>query len=254
MQPKALVLNLLRVHGDVLEVGQLLRAGEVFGVEPGTVRVALCRLASAGLVEQAGRGRWTMAVAAAPLAGQVDGWRILEERGRLWDGGFVGVATGGEGGGRAGERQRRRALDLLGFRTFRPGLEIRPDNLRNCVREGLRALSVSSPVFALRNLGPDQDAAERLWDVTSLEAGYADRRCAIARATERIPTLTLPEAARLTWVVGGEAIRTLALDPVLPEQLVDVEARRALGKEMRAFDLVGRKVWRRLLDIEEVPG
>ncbi|MEO0605182.1 MAG: PaaX family transcriptional regulator [Myxococcota bacterium] len=247
MQAKALILNLLGAHGDVLDVGALIRAGGVFALEPGTVRVALSRLARSGLVEQVGRGRWAMSSAATPLAGLVGTWRTLEALVRPWEGTWVGVATGGLDSGRSVARQRRRALDLLGFRTLRPGLEIRPDNRRDSLRERLASLGVVAPVFAVGDLGSDQAAAEGLWDTEALAAGYAARRTAIARATAEIVDLPRPEAARRSWNVGTRAIRTLALDPLLPEAMVDVGARRALAEEMQGFDQLGRRIWLDLL-------
>ncbi|MEN0067857.1 MAG: hypothetical protein AAGA48_37355 [Myxococcota bacterium] len=254
MQPKALILNLLRVHATVIDVRDLLRAGELFGIESGTIRVALSRLSTQGLVEPVARGRWRMARAAAPLAGEVDAWRTLEERVRPWHCDWVGVATGGLSDARATLRTRRRALDLIGFRTFRPGLEIRPNNLREPLRERLHALGVEAPVLAIGELGADQKAAEALWDRDRLAATYAAHRTALATSTAKVPTLSPPEAARETWNTGGAAIRTLALDPRLPRQMVDVEARRALATEMRAFDLLGRRVWRHVLNLQEVSG
>lgn len=250
MQPKPLLLNLLRVHGDVLDVGALLRAGGVFGHAPGTIRVALSRLASAGLVAQAGRGRWAIAPSATALAGQVETWRTLESLSRPWSGYWIGVATGGLEGGRSEVRQRRRALDLLGFRPLRPGLELRPDNRADDLRARLLTLQVDAPIFPVGDLGPHQAEAEALWDTTALERAYAACREGLARATAELTELPLPDAARLSWTVGGEAIRTLALDPLLPPQLVDVAARRALGDEMRAFDNLGRQIWRALILLE----
>lgn len=252
MRPKTLLVNLLRAHGDVLDVGALLRAGQVFGIESGTIRVALSRLSSAGLVTQAKRGHWAMAPAATPLAGQVDTWRTLEALVRPWSGAWVGVATGDLAGSRAESRQRRRALDLLGFRALRPGLEIRPDNRTDDLRDRLAALRVVAPVFRVSELGPDQASAEALWDAHVLAEGYATHRDAIGSATVQMPHLPLADAARLSFTVGSAAIRALALDPLLPEELVDVEARRALGAEMREFDHRGRQVWQALLTLDEV--
>lgn len=252
MQPKTLILNLLRAHGDVLEVSQLLRAGEVFELPANTVRVALSRLAAQGLVTQVSRGRWRMARAGAPLAGQVDSWRTIEDQVRPWTGMWVGAAIGGLGGTRAEARARRRALDFMGFRTLRPGFEIRPDNRVGCPRERLAALGVVAPVFAVGDLGPDQDAGMALWESEALTERYAACRVELAEVTERLPDLELAEAARSTWVAGSNAIRTLALDPLLPEEMVDVAERRALGAQMRAFDDFGRVVWRQLLEVSEV--
>jgi len=46
-----------------------------------------------------------------------------------------------------------------------------------------------------------------------------------------------------SFLLGGRAIRTLALDPLLPEALVPSAERRALVEAMQRYDRVGRRLW-----------
>ena len=44
--------------------------------------------------------------------------------------------------------------------------------------------------------------------------------------------------------VGGDAVRQIVLDPLLPDPIVDVDARRALVAAMRRYDRIGRSCWK----------
>ena len=43
--------------------------------------------------------------------------------------------------------------------------------------------------------------------------------------------------------LGGEGLRQLALDPLLPEPIVPAAARRALLESMKRYDALGRRAW-----------
>jgi phenylacetic acid degradation operon negative regulatory protein len=47
-----------------------------------------------------------------------------------------------------------------------------------------------------------------------------------------------------TFLLGGEAVRRIVLDPLLPEPIVDTAARRALVDEMKQYDRIGRDCWK----------
>ena len=52
------------------------------------------------------------------------------------------------------------------------------------------------------------------------------------------------EAARIeTFQLGGEAIHLLAKDPLLPSEFVDTEAREALWRTLRDYDVAGQRIW-----------
>ncbi len=46
-----------------------------------------------------------------------------------------------------------------------------------------------------------------------------------------------------SFLLGGRALRVLALDPLLPEALVPEAERRALVQAMQRYDRAGRRVW-----------
>ena len=63
----------------------------------------------------------------------------------------------------------------------------------------------------------------------------------------RSPSLQPEAAAREAFLLGHEAIRELVFDPLLPDPLVDVRARRAFTETVLAFDAAGQTLWQRFL-------
>ena len=56
-----------------------------------------------------------------------------------------------------------------------------------------------------------------------------------------------------TFLVGGRAIRTIALDPCLPEAIAAEAERRALVVAMREYDRVGRTHWSEFMRAHDAP-
>jgi hypothetical protein len=65
---------------------------------------------------------------------------------------------------------------------------------------------------------------------------------------ERLSSLTPHEAMVESFLSGGRAIRQLALDPLLPDEICPSSGRNALLDAMRRYDRVGRAVWAGFLD------
>lgn len=232
-------------------VGALVRGGVVLGIGENPVRVALARLRSRGLVESDERGLYRLSPAAQPINREVRSWRSIERATRPWNGAWLAVETSGlPRGTRNTARQRERALRILGFETLTPALRVRPDNLVGgvaAVRERLAALGHEPAPFVcgLADLDPATDAhARSLWDSRSLAAGYQELRARLVASAERLPSLCAEEAMAESFWLGGEAIRRIVLDPLLPGEIVDTRARRALVAEMRRYDRIGRRFWR----------
>jgi len=246
---KSLILDLLSTLGrGSAPVRALIGAAELFGLAGNNVRVTLARLLAEGLVERDERGRYRLGPGASAVSQRIRGWRRPEERMRRWDGGWIGVHVGAPGPARE-RRTRARALRLLGFRSLEPGLEIRPDNWAGGVdtlREELSALGLpaSAPVFRLTGLDPEtQRRALALWEPGPLVAA---QRAATARLEASLATLAeLPRERAMpeSFELGGEGIRLLVLDPLLPEEIVPGAERRALLSAMRRYDAAGRRAW-----------
>jgi phenylacetic acid degradation operon negative regulatory protein len=250
---KSLAIDLLStmpLHFPVA-VGALLRGAAILGIGENSMRVALARLRARGLVESDERGLYRLSSIAEPVNRRVRSWRSIEQGVVQWDGSWTAVEMSGlPRGDRKRSRMGLRALRLLGFEALTPGLQIRPDNLAGGVsevRERLVALGFApAPMaFRLTDLDSDLDARARsLWDVATLEAGYRASRGRLEESTERLSSLSEVEAMTETFRLGGEAVRRIVLDPLLPESIVDVPARRALVEAMQRYDILGRDCWK----------
>jgi len=250
---KAVAIDLLSTMPSryPVSVGALVRAATVLGVGENSMRVALARLRARGLVESDERGLYRLSPAAEPVNREVRSWRSTLEDVGPWSGAWVALdASGVPRADRKSARARERALRLLGFEALTPALRIRPDNLVGGVaaaRERLAALGFTPApcVFRLVELDAETDARARsLWNVSALEKGYRTLRAQLAESAVRLPTLPAPEAMAESFHLGGEAVRRIVLDPLLPAPIVDTEARKALVDEMRRYDGVGRDCWK----------
>ncbi|MGH0031831.1 MAG: PaaX family transcriptional regulator [Myxococcota bacterium] len=261
---KSLILDLLSTlpAGRAVSVRALVRAASVLGIGENSVRVTLARLRARGLVESAERGLYRMGAAAHAVNRQVRSWRRVEDEVCDWDGGWVGVQEEGAAG-RSDAGRRATALRLLGFQSLSGALHVRPDNLVGGVaalRERLGALGIGADVivFALRDLDPERDARARdLWDVAALERGYDAGVAALEASEARLPRLA-PEAAMAeSFRLGGQVVRQIVLDPLLPAPIVDTDERARLVETMRRYDVLGRECWKswagETVELEKTP-
>lgn len=256
---KTLILDLLGTMrpGASMPVAALVEAGALFGLAENAVRVALARLLEAGRVARDERGRYRLGEAAMPIGRRVRGWRDLERRARTWRGGWIGVLRGAAA--RRSGRSRARVLRLFGFTALERGLWVRPDNLADSLddlRGELYALGLPAGdlVFRLEDLGAATERRARsLWDVAAIRRGH---RAALARLEASGARLArLPEDAAMieSFLVGGEALRALVADPLLPEVICPADERARLLARMRDYDRAGRSAWAGLLGRHDVP-
>lgn len=245
---------LLAVDGGVLSAADAVAAASLFDISGNATRVALARLASLGLIEAEGRGRYRLGPRGMALAEEVSTWRSAEERLRPWDGGWIVVVTGAlPRTDRGALRMRDRALGMLGLRELEPGLFIRPDNLAGgaaALRTRLQALGVGgeAPVFRAVDFDNEREhEARMLWAADDLVHVYRDWLRRIDEWLARAGGLALGPAARESFLLGDAAIRQLVFDPLLPEPLIDVELRRAFRNAVIRLDDAGHEIWRRYL-------
>jgi phenylacetic acid degradation operon negative regulatory protein len=254
--PKSLVLDLLRVTPRPVAVRQLVTVGELFGLEGNAVRVALTRLVARGLVASDERGSYRLAAQADPVSRWADGWRLGERRLRPWSGGWLCLwhPRGGERGDKA---RSKRALERLGFREGREALWVRPDNLRaplTGINEelGRLGLAPSSVLFVGQDLPASVVAGwtADLWPIASTAAHHRRALRDIERSRARLARRSRGDALVESFLVGGAAIRSLARDPLLPDEVASGDDRRALTDAMRDYDRRGRAIWKEMLELE----
>ena len=256
VDPKHLVLDLLLAIGDKsLAAREAVSAAALFGITENSLRVTLARLCSAKLIEATERGAYRLGCAAAKLAGDVANWRTIEQRLRPWDGDYVVVHSAALlRSDRPALRQRERALQMLGFRELQHGLHVRPNNLErdlDAVRQRLYTLGLDRDAAVF--LGSDFDATRQhtlaqLWDGAALNASYQAQRTELLAWLERSGQLGTARAARESFLLGGQAIRHIVYDPLLPEPLVNTAQRQAFIRAVHQFDADGRTIWARFFE------
>ncbi|MDF2445373.1 MAG: PaaX domain protein C-domain [Moraxellaceae bacterium] len=253
-QPRQLILKLLLAADDgELSARDAVAGCALFGIRENSVRVALVRLAGAGLIEAAGRGSYRLGPNGTGLAADVATWPTAEQRVREWQGGWVAVHVGALGrSDRVALRARDRALALLGLRELDRGLFLRPDNLVGGVagvRERLHKLGLEedAAVFLASELDTSREKRARaLWDGKALTKRYRQTRQQLQKWLARAGELEPDVAARESFLQGSDAIRQLVFDPLLPDPLVDIAERRAFVATVLDFDRAGREIWRRV--------
>ena len=134
-------------------------------------------------------------------------------------------------------------------RLHAAGLALRPDNLEGGVedaRRRLERLGLAAParVFQIRELDAASERRARgLWDARALRAGYRATIATLEASAARLPRLAREAAMAESFRLGGAAIGSIVLDPLLPEPLLDASELDALIAAMRRYDRLGRRVW-----------
>ncbi|MFI5306284.1 MAG: hypothetical protein ACHQ53_02965 [Polyangiales bacterium] len=249
--PRSVALNLVRASAQrPVSIRHLLEAAALFGFNPSAVRVAVTRLTADGLLENDERGSYRLGRAAAATHAHVETWRSGEARMRPWKGEWLTVVLGSKPE-RSTRRASLRALERLSLRQGLPGLWLRPDNLREplaATSERLRALGLDdhAELFRTRNLSEPlaQRLCTELWPVRSLERSYGTALRALERSLVELARMPRDKALVQSFLLGGEAIRVLATDPLLPEQILPGQTRAKLTEAMLRYDVVGRALWR----------
>jgi phenylacetic acid degradation operon negative regulatory protein len=248
--PRNVVLNLVRTSGqDAQPVSRLVAVADLFGFTENALRVAVARLVADGLLESDERGSYRLGSAAAPVQAHVEDWRKGEQRMRAWNGEWLSLLLQSKFD-RAHRRASLKALSRLGFRESHPGLWVRPDNLAQSFPqsiERLRSLGLEDNAEAFRSRDFSDVYALRLgrqWPARALMQGYERSLRDLQRSLRKLLVMPRQTALVQSFLLGGEAIRVLATDPLLPEEIVASAKRRELTELMLRYDSVGRRIWR----------
>jgi phenylacetic acid degradation operon negative regulatory protein len=250
-----LILDLLVADRGMLTAQAICRAGALMGIGESTIRVGLTRLAGEGKIARSERGSYVLDRAGAPLAQAVDGWYRRGAQTVAWRQDWLAVHdTGVPRADKTAWRRHGLALSLRGFAALRPGLHIRPDNLKGGLaveRDQLGGLGLSAKamVFRLSDLdAASQAAARKLWNVRLLTAEYQRLQSGLARSEKRLRTAPLEVAIRESLLLGRAVIAHLIRDPLLPAELMSPAPRAALLALMRRYQDQARKLWHEWLD------
>ncbi len=258
---KAVVLEVLSAGESIdrgtLQVRSLVQAASAFDIAENSVRVAIVRLRAEGLLDSPGRGEYCLGPSAQVVNDKIHGWRTVSTRVCDWDGSWLAVFTADlSRTDRPALRRRLRALRYLGFKELRPGLFVRPNNLKPGL-EGIRdelvafGLEADTLVFRLEDLSAAQeDGARALWDSPTLEQTYLRLHGDLTVSLDRLEELPLNDSVREAFLLGREGIRHVVLDPLLPEPLVDEDKRSSMVNVLREYCDKGLNLWTRFLHLD----
>lgn len=249
--PRNVVLNLVRAsHKNAVSVRRLVAVGALFGFTANAVRVAIARLINDRLLRSDERGWYRLGPAAVAVHAHVEDWRRGEARIRPWKGEWLAIALM-PSGDRAARRASLHALGRLGLREGMPGLWLRPDNLRETMpvtAERLQALGLedTAELFRARDFGAALTRRlHELWPAKTLVRGHERALAGLERSLDALGSMPHDAALVETFLLGGDAIRVLATDPLLPAEIMAGDARAALTETMQRYDTVGRALWSR---------
>ncbi len=249
-RPKSVVLDLLStLRGRSAPVRFLVAAAEIFDIDSNATRVAITRLLSSGLIERDERGAYRTGAAAAPILKRLNSWRSIDKRTRDWDGSWIGATPDACSYSKDARTASVKALEFTGMREFSPGLWVRPDNLEGglpAAREAMLALRLPEgcPVFRISELDARGEARARgLWDARAIRGLYRSLALELERSADALPRIDEKRAMAESFVIGGEAIRRIVLDPLLPDAIVPTTERDGLVRAMTRYDEIGRRCW-----------
>ena len=259
LSARELILTLMdSTRARTLSASYLIAAARLFDMDPGSVRVALARLVREGSLAGAGRGRYALGSRAGTLHSLVKNWSRAEASLIDWTGEWLTVLVGHLArSNKAAVRGNERALNLFGFAEMASGLWVRPANLARSldqVRADLLELGLvpGSLCAQIRQIAPPERLdPESLWQTHALAERYHRNVRRLADSTSRLADLDDPAAARETLLIGRDVTRDILLDPLLPDALVDADARRQMIAAMRDYDRIGKAYWREFFQQHE---
>lgn len=257
---KAVVLEVLSagesIHQGSLPVRSLVQAASVFDIAENSVRVAIVRLRAEGLLESPGRGEYQLGPSAQVVNEKIHGWRTVSTRVGAWDGSWAAAFTADlSRTDRPALRRRLRALRFLGFEELKPGLFLRPNNLKpgiDGIRTELHALGLDpeASVFLMQDLSAEEELRARaMWDSPQLEETYSKLHGELSHSMGRLEELPLDASLREVFLLGREGIRHVVLDPLLPNPLVDEDKRSAMVGTLQDYCDKGTNLWARFLEV-----
>ncbi len=225
------------------------------GISETAMRVSLTRLVADGKIVRTERGLYIAAREAHALFRRVDQWERKHTLAIKWrSGDWLAVHSGAlSKADKTVWRHHHLALALCGFAQLRPGLHVRPNNLRGGVRaqaSRLRelGLAANAMVFRLCDMEvPNEQETRALWNVSELVAADQNYINALEKGMENLDALALDAAVKETMLLGRSVIAHLIRDPVLPTELMPSETRERLFSLAAEYQARARLLWEKWL-------
>jgi len=224
-----------------------VRAGEIFGLTGGTIRVAISRMLANGELAKQERGYLLIGSLADRQARQATGRNppTIE-----WDGQWEVVSANSAAGRGSGGEALRSAATTLRLARLRDGVWTRPRNLDPERDRAPRAVINSlCTTFIAR---PDQrggsfELRDSLWDLESWAADARELRANINKLTARLERGDNRDLAP-GFIESAAVLRLLSNDPLLPPELAPLGwPSESLRGDYAKFDIAYRLVLRKWL-------
>ena len=246
-----LVLDILAATSHRQRSAQdLCRAGSIMGYSDATMRVALTRLAQEGKIVKQERASYSLNTQGNRLQLEIENWRERVEWVVPWHGDWISVHDGTtDRSDKTNLRRHQRALLLRGFRKWKQGFYLRPNNLAGgagALRDQLNELGLAkgAELFVARDFC-EQQISELLglWNIPVLRRSY-DKLLVRAKDGQRRLMEIRPEvAARESLLVGRDLISSILRDPLLPPEIVKGLQLRELAHAIGEYQTVSRRIW-----------
>ena len=241
MKPANIILDLLRTyHSRGTSVHMIMRTGAMFGFSENLMRVSISRLTAKGTVENFKRGYYRLTNSTDHLNDFIEEWRLGDARRRDWTDNWM-LAQGDFDSW---------ALNACGFFYIDNQLWVRPDNLTRStdhLQALLEKLGASSGCIIATDASLSLDLEKTVLELVTRNAfqkKYAEAIAKLKQSLTRLTVIPTDAAQKECFFLGGAAIQVLALDPLLPEEILPGDDRRNLWKLMLEYDRVGRAIWR----------
>jgi phenylacetic acid degradation operon negative regulatory protein len=250
-----LVLDFLAAAADHKMSAQgLCHACSIMGYGEAATRVALTRLAQQGKILKLERATYLLDSRSNRLQRDVENWRERITWIVPWGGDWLAVHDGAiNRREKSGLRRHRRALELRGFKEWRPGLQVRPNNLSGgaeTLRRQLAELGLAAGAELFVATGFDQKQTpvlRRLWNLPALRRNYAKMRSRLEQSERRLKSAGPVAGARESLLVGRELIGQMLKDPLLPVEMVESEEYLQLAGLIADYQDFSRRIWDRVL-------
>jgi len=250
IKPRSIILDLLSPRGRrPISAAAIVEACALFGISSNNSRVALARLVADGRLDKVGPASYALSADAETFNRLVLGWSQIDKLEKGWNAKWTMVHLQRPPSTRAREYARR-AYRFARVAEVNPTLAARPDNLRinhYDLRNTLVTFGLEGPFFVSCAEVDDYTASHwvmNLWHTDRLRAAHNRMAARIEASLVRLGKLSFEKALVESFIVGGEAIRALVLDPLLPEIFMPGRERNFVLQLMRVYDKVGRMLWR----------
>lgn len=250
MKASGIILDLLRTYQRRgTSARNIMATGKMLGFNENVMRVSLSRLVSRNIIENISRGYYRLTENTNPINEFIDLWRLGEQRRRPWPEELYCVLSLAKS-----SNKDLWIIASMGFVALATDLWVRPDNLsldihstnKGDLRNRMASLGLDETAILFTNARlSSRDAATCLdqYDRDALIASYRVTLSRLEVSLERLDELTVENAMKESFVLGGTAIQVLSKDPLLPDELMDSSDRSRLWKTMLQYDQAGREIW-----------